>query len=322
MVRESDGRLLPSIMHRVSHQWVSLSKSPTRLHFGNPPPLLICHKLPDGPLTTDIPFANITLVGTSQHFLDIRSPQQVTSESPNPNHTTYSATAGTCARTSLSPSTSSASPFQLQLGPSTGNWTNWISCSSSSNSLATVPATSTAQLFGFYDGDGVGPCEKERGQAFDAVRGEMREYEDVWEGVPKMVMVPEEGQRAVGIVLKTVNPAPGDDVTVKGMVMRVAHVLQGVLVRAGSQASTTQDMAVERWMYSTEKGWEKTVCFATDYALGEALKDAVKRCRMDIDELKLGGVIDASGIEWEAAEISWSKTKAQLAEIERRKQEE
>jgi len=188
-----------------------------------------------------------------------------------------------------------------------------------------TPSSTSAELSGIYESnDGLHRVlELEKGTVGDVA------YEEVWELVRRMEMVPAEGQRAVGIVLK-LEPdvaSSGDRKrqVIRGLVMRVAHVSQGVvsLTRLGDGGWT--HFAVERWMFDQEAGWQSRMLKSTDEKLAEMLESAMVRCRHDIDALKLGDVIDA-GIDdaagWTVEELSWSKTKAQLDEIERRKKAE
>ena len=186
-------------------------------------------------------------------------------------------------------------------------------------------SSTSAELSGVYESDdGLHRVlEIERGTVGDVA------YEEVWELVRKMEMVPAEGQRAVGIVLKlapdVANSGDRKRQVIRGLVMRVAHVLQGVisLMRLGDGGWT--HFAVERWIFDQEAGWQRRIAQSTDEKLAEMLESAVMRCRHDIDALKLGDVIDA-GIDdiagWTVEELSWSKTQAQLDEIERRKKAE
>lgn len=67
----------------------------------------------------------------------------------------------------------------------------------------------------------------------------------------------------MGIVLKTVSSAQSEGAPlevgqrageVRGLVMLVANVLQGVIVRGGSTpGSSEQDVAIERWLYDQGK---------------------------------------------------------------------
>ena len=188
-----------------------------------------------------------------------------------------------------------------------------------------TPSSTSAELSGAYESDdGLHRVlETEKGTVGDVA------YEEVWELVRRMEMVPAEGQRAVGIVLKlapdVANSGERERQVIRGLVMRVAHVLQGVvsLTRLGEGGWT--HFTVERWMFDQEAGWQKQIAKSTDEKLAEILERAVMRCRHDIDALKLSDLIDA-GIDdvagWTVEELSWSKTKAQLDEIERRKKAE
>jgi len=191
-----------------------------------------------------------------------------------------------------------------------------------------TPSSTSAELSGAYESDDGGHrvLETERGTVRDEASGKDVAYEEVWELVRKMEMVPSEGQRAVAIVLKlapdVANSGERNKQVIRGLVMRVAHVLQGVvsLTRLGDGGWT--HFAVERWMFDQEAGSRMRIAKSSDDELAEILKRAVFRCVHDIDALKLGAVIDA-GIDdtagWTVEELSWSKTKAQLDEIERRK---
>jgi len=193
-----------------------------------------------------------------------------------------------------------------------------------------TPSSTSAELSGANESDdGLHRVlETERGTVRDEVSGNDVAYEELWELVRKMEMVPAEGQRAVGIVLKlapdVTNSGERKRQLIRGLVMRVAHVLQGVisLTRLGDGGWT--HFAVERWMFDQEAGWRRRIAQSTDEKLAEMLESAVMRCRHDIDALKLGEVIEAGpGIDgWMVEELSWSKTKAQLDEIERRKKAE
>lgn len=135
-------------------------------------------------------------MSTTQHFLDIRQsapsePPADSAEAGTDAAFSYTCTAGTCTRTYATPATPSA-PHHLQSEPSPGTWSKWSSYLPRSEMHS---ATSTAQLSGFYtDETTKGAVETERGQAFDAASGRLREYEEVWGRVEKMVMVPEEGR--------------------------------------------------------------------------------------------------------------------------------
>jgi hypothetical protein len=170
--------------------------------------------------------------------------------------------------------------------------------------------------------------ETERGTVRSEATGLDVSYEEVWETVRKMKMVPSEGQRAVAIVLKltpdVAHSGERNRQVIRGLVMRMAHVLQGVvsLTRLGDGGWT--HFAVERWMFDEEVGWQRQIAYSSDDELAEMLESAVMRCRQDIDELKLGEVIEAGdgNAGWLIEELSWSKTKAQIDEIERRRKEE
>jgi len=194
-----------------------------------------------------------------------------------------------------------------------------------------TPSSTSAELSGAYESDdGLRRVlETERGTVRDEATGRDVAYEEVWELVRKMEMVPAEGQRAVGIVLKlapdVANSGERKRQVIRGLVMRVAHVLQGVisLTRLGDGGWT--HFAVERWMFGQEAGWQRRIVKSTDEKLAEMLESAVMRCRHDIDALKLGAGIDAGMDDiagWMVEELSWSKTKAQLDEMERRKKAE
>jgi hypothetical protein len=170
--------------------------------------------------------------------------------------------------------------------------------------------------------------ETERGTVHDEATGLDVPYEEVWETVRAMQLVPSEGQRAVAIVLKlapdVAHSGARNRQVIRGLVMRVAHVLQGVisLTRLGDGGWT--HFAVERWTFDGEAGWERQIASGSDDELAWMLEGAVMRCMHDIDDLKEGAVIEASpGVPgWMVEELSWSKTKAQIDEIERRRKEE
>jgi hypothetical protein len=153
----------------------------------------------------DVLFANTTLVSTSQHYLDVRHDTTALS--------TVTVTGGTCRRSydTAPRNASSLASTHLQSEPSTGTWSPILSISFSDESLSiNVPQQTTARLSGTLStSDTTRQLEVEVGEAVNPHTGELEQYEEIWEMVSKMVMVPEEGQRAVGIVLKTV-PGSGD----------------------------------------------------------------------------------------------------------------
>jgi hypothetical protein len=305
-VREHDGRLLPAIVHRVSSQWVYT------LRISSKDTILTGFQQSAAP-QDDVFFANTTLVSTSQHYLDVRHDTTALD--------TVTITGGTCCRSYDTASRNASGPAgtHLQSEPSTGTWSPILSISFSDESLSiNVPQQTTARLSGTLStSDTTRQLEVEVGAAVNPGTGELEQYEEMWEMVPKMVMVPEEGQRAVGIVLKTV-PGSGDaSFEVKGMVMRVAHVLLGVLVIHCGDSTAQQQASIEQWMYDPEFGWGQELARSTDEVVAKVLTMALDRARMAIDTLEVGklfeiGDVDGVKVMWKAEELSWSKTRAQL----------
>jgi hypothetical protein len=101
------------------------------------------------------------------------------------------------------------------------------------------------------------------------------------------------------------------------MVMRVAHVLLGVLSIHGRGSTAQQQASIEQWMYDPVFGWGQKLARSTDEVVAKLLTVALDRARMAIDTLEVGksfenGDVDGVEVMWKAEELSWSKTRAQL----------
>lgn len=163
---------------------------------------------------------------------------------------------------------------------SRGQWRHWV------DSRTTKPEDATDEGDNYPQEDGT---TLEKGAMVNPATGKETEYEEVWIDVEPRSTAP--NAAAQFVVIQTTGEA--EDGT-RGSVVRVGHISQGFIRRGDS-------MLAERWEWSGEKGWERTVVVSHGDGLALPLGEALQE---GSDLPSVGEGIEIGGLKWEVIEKS------------------
>lgn len=212
------------------------------------------------PAPASEPTSTVVLTSPGRRFVDVRILQGPGSEKGQLDW----AFAGT----------SSSQPAQ-EPGFRRAVWKHWVDSS-------TADAETVRDEAEVRDaGDAVG-TELEAGRMVNPATGEEADYEEAWVSV-EPVATESEGEAACA-VLRTFN----DEDRVRGMVVRVGHICQGIL-RVGDAVT------VERWEWNRESGWTLLARFGDGKLPVQALIGYARFLTVD-------GLVENGGRTWRVVE--------------------